>query len=149
MLDQRGVAQRFISLGQKHHVVWFAGAVLDASDRETRHSYTLALWQANIEQVLADWVSELAVQTYRGRDVVDLAQDETGVDIALNDGRVVRSQYLVGCDGGRSLVRKKASIGFSGWDADISYLIFEFDLNDRSTFGIRRIYLSVVLQTQR
>ncbi len=118
-------------------MVPFAGAVLDAGDRPTRHNYTLALWQARIEQGLADWVRELPVQFYRGCEVTDFSEDNGGVTVPLDDGRSLHARYLVGCDGGRSLVRKKAGIGFPGWDPDISYLIFEADTADEPAWGIR------------
>lgn len=137
LLDQRGIAERFISQGEKHRVVPFAGVILDASDRPTRHNYTLALWQAKIERGLADWVSELAVRTYRGCEVQGFVSNEAQVEIALEDGRTMRSHYLVGCDGGRSLVRKTAGIDFPGWEPELSYLIFEADMAEEPPFGIR------------
>ncbi|MBP0581034.1 FAD-dependent monooxygenase [Labrys sp. LIt4] len=137
VLDQRGIADRFVSQGEKHRVVPFAGTVLDASDRPTRHNYTLALWQAKIERILADWIGELAVPVYRGCEVTGFTQDDTGVTIGLNDGRTMRAKYLAGCDGGRSLVRKTAGIDFPGWGPDISYLIFEADMAEEPALGMR------------
>lgn len=137
LLDQRGIAERFLSQGEKHHVVLFAGAMLDASDRPTRHNYTLALWQAKIERSLSDWTSELAVKAYRSSEVTGFVQNDAYVDVALNDGRILRSKYLVGCDGGRSLVRKTADIDFPGWEPAISYLIFEADMADEPALGMR------------
>lgn len=137
VLDQRGIADRFLLKGEKHPVVMFAGAVLDASDRPTRHSYTLAVWQSEIERGLAEWARELSVKFYQDAEVTTFAQDESGVTVALNGGRWLRSDYLVGCDGGRSLIRRTAGIVFSGTDADISYLIFESEMADRPALGIR------------
>jgi len=137
LLDQRGIAERFISQGEKHRVVPFAGVILDASDRPTRHNYTLALWQAKIERGLADWVSELAVRTYRGCAIKGFVSNDAQVEIALQDGRKMRSHYLVGCDGGRSLVRKTAGIDFPGWEPELSYLIFEADMANEPPLGIR------------
>jgi 2-polyprenyl-6-methoxyphenol hydroxylase-like FAD-dependent oxidoreductase len=137
LLDQRGIADCFISQGEKHYVVLFAGAVLDARDRPTRHNYTLALWQAAIERNLADWVSELSVQTYRGCEVTDFVQTATEVKVKLDGNRTVRSKYLVGCDGGRSLVRKLAGIDFPGWEPILSYLIFEADMVQEPPLGLR------------
>ena len=137
LLDQRGIAERFISQGEKHRVVPFAGVILDASDRPTRHNYTLALWQAKIERGLADWVSELAVRTYRGCEIKGFVSNDAQVEIALQDGRKMRSHYLVGCDGGRSLVRKTAGIDFPGWEPELSYLIFEADMANEPPLGIR------------
>src|SRR2546428_3282686 len=123
VLDQRGIADRFLSQGQVAQVAGFAGVPLDISDFPTRHNYGLGLWQNHIERILADWVDELGVPIYRGRDVTGFAQDDTGVDVALSDGQSLRADYLVGCDGGRSLGRKAAGIAFPGWGPTVSWLI--------------------------
>lgn len=138
VLDQRGIADRFVSQGQVVRRAPFAGTTLDISDLATRHNYFLALWQPRTEQILADWVRELAVPIYRGCEVTGFAQDETGVSVELSDGRSLRAKYLVGCDGGRSLIRKKASIDFPGWDASASYLIAEIETAEAPPWGIRR-----------
>jgi len=138
MLDQRGIADLLISQGQVLRRAPFAGTTLDISDLPTRHSYFLALWQIHIERILADWVGELAVRIYRGREVTGLAQDDTGVEVELYDGESMRAKYLVGCDGGRSLVRKKAGVDFPGWDASTSYLIAEIETAEEPEWGIRR-----------
>src|SRR5207237_2160926 len=101
------------------------------------HNYGLALRQEPIERTLAAWVAELLVPTYRERDVTGFTQDDTGVDVELSDGSSLRAQYLVGCDGGRSLIRKKAGIDFPGWDPSISYLIAEFEMTGAPAVGIR------------
>jgi 2-polyprenyl-6-methoxyphenol hydroxylase-like FAD-dependent oxidoreductase len=137
LLDQRGVADRFLSQGTIMQVAGFAMIRLDISDFPTRHNYGLALQQERIERILAAWVEELEVPTYREREVTGFAQDETGVDIALSDGRSVRAKYLVGCDGGRSLVRKHAGIDFPGWDPSVSFLIAEVEMTD-PVIGMRR-----------
>jgi 3-(3-hydroxy-phenyl)propionate hydroxylase len=138
VLDQRGVADRFLSQGKVMQVAGFATVPLDISDLPTRHNYGLALWQERIERILAAWVDELAVPIYREREVTGFAQDDTGVDVELSDGRSLRATYLVGCDGGRSLVRKKAGIDFPGWDPSTSYLIAEVEMTGEPSFGIRR-----------
>src|SRR5687767_2659113 len=112
VLDQRGIADRFLSEGQEAQVTGFASTRLDISDFPTRHNYGLALWQSHIERILAGWVAELPVTFYRGRDVTVLAQGDAGVDVHVSDGQRLRAQYLVGCDGGRSVVRKPAGIEF-------------------------------------
>src|SRR5215203_1572205 len=122
VLDQRGIAERFLSQGQVAQITGFAWIPLDISDVPTRHNYGLALWQNHIERILAGWVGELAVPIYREREVTGFAQEETGVDVELSDGRSLRAEYLAGCDGGRSLVRKAAGIEFPGWDATTSAL---------------------------
>src|SRR5246127_4991347 len=110
VLDQRGIAERFLSQGQVAQVAQFSGTPLDISDFPTRHPYGLGLWQNHIERTLAGWVDELGVQIYRGREVAGIGQDDTGVDVRLSGGQSLRAAYLVGCDGGRSLVRKTAGI---------------------------------------
>ena len=120
ILDQRGIADRFLSEGQVVQVGQFAGVPLDISDLPTRHPYSLGLWQNHIERILAGWVGELPVTIYRGREVTGFAQDDTGVDVELSDGQSLRAEYLVGCDGGRSLIRKAAGIEFPGWDPTTS-----------------------------
>jgi len=138
VLDQRGIAERFLSQGQVGQVAGFSFIPLDISDFPTRHNYGLGLWQNQIERILADWVSELPVTFHRGREVTGFAQDDTGVDVELSDGASLRAQYLVGCDGGRSLVRKTAGIDFPGWEASTSYLIAEVEMAEEPPWGIRR-----------
>ena len=110
----------------------------DISDFPTRHHYGLGLWQNHIERILAGWVDELEVPIYRGREVTGFAQDDTGVDVELSDGQSLRAQYLVGCDGGRSLIRKAAGIEFPGWDPTTSCLIAEVEMAEEPELGIRR-----------
>jgi 2-polyprenyl-6-methoxyphenol hydroxylase-like FAD-dependent oxidoreductase len=138
VLDQRGIADRFLSPGQAAQIASFATFPLDISDFPTRHNYGLALWQNRIERILADWVDELAVPIYRGREVTGFAQDDSGVDVALSGGQSLRAKYLVGCDGGRSLIRKQAGIDFPGWDPSISYMIAEVEMAEEPAWGIRR-----------
>ncbi len=138
VLDQRGVAERFLSQGQAMQVAGFSFIPLDISDFPIRHNYGLALRQNHIERILAEWVSELPVKLYRGRDVTGFVQDDTVVDVELAGGASLRAQYLVGCDGGRSLIRKKAAIDFPGWDASTSYLIAEVEMAEEPAWGVRR-----------
>jgi 3-(3-hydroxy-phenyl)propionate hydroxylase len=137
VLDQRGIAERFLSQGQVMQVAGFAMIRLDISDAPTRHHYGVAMRQEVIERVLAAWVDELKVPTYRGVDVTGFVQDDTGVDVALSDGRSLRASYLVGCDGGRSRIRKAAGIEFPGWDPSITWLIAEADMTEEPPWGVR------------
>lgn len=138
VLDQRGIAGRFLSEGQTVQVASFAGVRLDISDFPTRHNYALGLWQNHIERILAGWVEELAVPIYRGIEVTGFAQDNFGVDVELSDGRSLRTKYLVGCDGGRSRIRKAAGIEFAGWDPTTSSLIAEVEMTEQPELGIHR-----------
>jgi 2-polyprenyl-6-methoxyphenol hydroxylase-like FAD-dependent oxidoreductase len=143
VLDQRGIVERFLAQGQKAQVAGFARVTLDLSDFPTRHNYVLGLWQNHIERLLSDWVGERAVQIHRGAEVIGCTQDDTGVDIALSNGRSLRSQYLIGCDGGRSVVRKAAGIEFAGWDPTLSSLIAEVEMAEAPPLGIHRTALGV------
>lgn len=130
VLDQRGVAERFLAEGDVMQIQSFAGVPLDIGDLPSRHPYGLALWQRDFERIVAGWVEELGVPFLRRREVVGATQDDDGVDVALSDGTSVRARYLVGCDGGRSVVRKSAGIAFPGWDPTTSWLIAEADMDD-------------------
>ncbi|HEX7153056.1 MAG TPA: FAD-dependent monooxygenase [Thermoanaerobaculia bacterium] len=138
VLDQRGIADRFLGAGQVAQVAGFASVRLDLSDFPTRHPYGLGLWQNHIERILAGWVRELEVPIHYGLEVTGFTQDDSGVDVQLSDGRSLRAQYLAGCDGGRSLVRKAAGIDFPGWDPTTSSLIAQVEMAEEPELGIRR-----------
>jgi 2-polyprenyl-6-methoxyphenol hydroxylase-like FAD-dependent oxidoreductase len=138
VLDQRGIADRFLEEGQVAQVAGFAFNRLDISDFPTRHNYGLGLWQNHIERILAGWVDELDVTFYRSREVTGFEQHDTGVDIHVSDGRTLRAGYLVGCDGGRSLVRKTAGIDFPGWDPTMSAIIAEAEVREQPELGVRQ-----------
>jgi 3-(3-hydroxy-phenyl)propionate hydroxylase len=138
VLDQRGIADRFLSAGQVAQVTGFALTRLDISDFPTRHNYGLALRQKHIESILASWVTELKVPILYGREIMGFAQHDGAVDVALADGRSLRAQYLVGCDGGRSLVRKTAGIDFPGWDASTSNILAEVEMTETPPYGVHR-----------
>src|SRR3712207_4298022 len=135
---QRGNALRFLARGAVARGAGFACLPWHISVFPPRHNYALALWQNHIERILAGWVGELAVPIYRGREVTGFAQDDTGVDVEVSDGQSLRAEYLVGCDGGRSLIRKAAGIEFPGWDPTTSCLIAEVEMAEEPEWGLRR-----------
>jgi len=143
IFDQRGIAGRFIAEGQKAQATGFAGVRFDISTLPTRHPYTLGLWQTHVERILAGWVNELGAPTIRGVDVTGFAQDTSGVDVTLSDGRVLRANYLVGCDGGRSLIRKLSGIDFPGSDATVSNIIGEIEVTTQPPLGVHRTPLGI------
>ncbi|HET7888096.1 MAG TPA: FAD-dependent monooxygenase [Bradyrhizobium sp.] len=143
LFDQRGIAERFLARGQVAQVAGFAWIRLDISDFPTRHPYGLALWQIEIERILEQWTREFDVPIYRGREVIDIAQDEAGVDIMLAGGMRLRTGYLVGCDGGRSTVRKAAGIDFPGAEPTSSSIIAEVEMAEEPQWGVRRDALGV------
>ncbi len=137
VLDQRGIAERFLPAGQMMQIVSFV-VRLDISDFPTRHNYGLALGQREFERIIAGWVDELEVPILRSREVIGFAQDQQGVDVELSDGSPLRAEYLVGCDGGRSVVRKAAGIDFPGWDPTTSWMIAEVEMTEEPEIGVRR-----------
>src|SRR6476620_11405637 len=137
VFDQRGVAARFLAEGQTAQVATFGTAVLDMSDFPTRNPYSLGLWQNHIERIMAGWLAELPAQVRYGCEVTGFTHDDGGVDVELSDGEVLRAQYLAGCDGGRSLIRKHAGIDFPGWDATRSNLIAEAEMTGDPELGVR------------
>ena len=143
VFDQRGIADRFLAEGQQAQVHGYASVKLDISDFPTRHPYGLGLWQNHIERILAGWVGELPVTFYRACEVTGFTQDDGGVDVMLSNARLagsqsLRAEYLVGCDGGRSVVRKTAGIAFPGWEASTSNLIAEVEMTEQPELGVHR-----------
>jgi 2-polyprenyl-6-methoxyphenol hydroxylase-like FAD-dependent oxidoreductase len=137
VLDQRGVADRFLVEGQTAQAAMFGTTMLDMSDFPTRHPYALGIWQNQIERIMAAWIAELPVRIYYGSEVTGFTQDDSGVDVERSGEESLRAQYLVGCDGGRSLIRKAAAIEFPGLDATRSTLIAEVELTEEPPRGMR------------
>jgi 3-(3-hydroxy-phenyl)propionate hydroxylase len=137
ILDQRGIADRFLAEGKTYPVPYGGRIMLDMGDFPTRHPYTLGLWQNHIERILAGWVDELAVPIRRGVEVTGLAQDEDGVVITLGEGDQLRAKYVVGADGGRSVIRKAAGIHFPGRAATTSALIAEVEVTEPLPDGVK------------
>jgi 2-polyprenyl-6-methoxyphenol hydroxylase-like FAD-dependent oxidoreductase len=137
VFDQRGVADRFLAEGQEVQASMFGSTVLDMSDFPTRHPYSLAIWQKHIERIMADWISELGVNVQYAQEVANFTPEDAGVEVRLTEGTSLRGRYLVGCDGGRSLVRKTAGIDFPGWDPTRSNLIAEVQLTEEPPGGMR------------
>jgi 2-polyprenyl-6-methoxyphenol hydroxylase-like FAD-dependent oxidoreductase len=138
VLDQRGIADRFLSEGTIDRNVHYSGIFFDVSDLPTRHNYWLWLLQYRVEKILSDWVTELGVPIHYGRAVTGFTQDPTGVDVVVSDATTMRASYLVGCDGGRSLIRKTAGIAFPGWDASTSCLVADVELTEEPPWGLHR-----------
>lgn len=111
--DQPGIADRFLSRVRQPGSGTFPD-LFDISNPPTRHNYLLAMRQDRVERILVGRVGDLGAPVYRGREVTGIAQDDVGVGIELSGGQSLRAEYLVGCDGGRSLIRKAAGIEFPG-----------------------------------
>ncbi|WP_410657641.1 rifampin monooxygenase [Amycolatopsis sp. lyj-112] len=130
ILDQRGVLDRFLELGQKYPVRGsFAGITKPVPDGlDTAHPYLLGIPQTVVERLLNEHAAELGVEIRRSSEVVGLSQDDDGVDVDLADGTRLRARYLVGCDGGRSTVRKLLDVDFPGEPSHIETLLGEMEL---------------------
>jgi 2-polyprenyl-6-methoxyphenol hydroxylase-like FAD-dependent oxidoreductase len=138
VLDQRGIADRFLDEGTVWHTGHYAGLFFDVSDLSSRHNYGLRLLQYRVERILADWVADLGIAVDYGREVTGFTQDASGVDAAVSDGTTLRARYLVGCDGGRSIVRKAAGIDFPGWEPSTSCLVADVHLTGEPPWGLHR-----------
>ncbi|MFF7153715.1 rifampin monooxygenase [Streptomyces sp. NPDC008139] len=138
IMDQRGLLERFLALGTQHRVGGFFGGIgTEWPQRlDTAHGYVLGIFQTVTERLLTEHALELGVEFRRGCEVVGLSQDDEGVTAELADGSRLRSRYLVGCDGGRSTVRKLLGIGFPGEPSRVETLIGEMELDvDQETLA--------------
>jgi rifampicin monooxygenase len=125
VMDQRGLLDRFLALGQKYPVGgFFAGIPKPSPDRlDTAHPYVLGIPQTTTDRLLAEHATEVGAEIRRGCELAGLSQDEDGVTAGLADGTKLRSRYVVGCDGGRSTVRKLLGVGFPGEPATTEWLL--------------------------
>jgi 2-polyprenyl-6-methoxyphenol hydroxylase-like FAD-dependent oxidoreductase len=130
VMDQRGLLERFLALGQRFAVGgFFAGINKPWPDRlDTAHPYVLGIPQTTTERLLTEHATELGVKIRRGCELVGLSQDDHGVTVELATGTRLRSRYLVGCDGGRSTVRKLLGVGFPGEPTRVETLLDEVEL---------------------
>ncbi|MGH3777484.1 MAG: rifampin monooxygenase [Pseudonocardiaceae bacterium] len=130
VMDQRGVLERFVAHGQQYAVGgFFAGIDKPSPDRlDTAHPYVLGIPQTVVERLLTERAIELGAEIRRGCELVGLSQDDHGVTAELADGTQLRSRYLVGCDGGRSTVRKLLGVGFPGEPTRVETLLGEMEV---------------------
>jgi 3-(3-hydroxy-phenyl)propionate hydroxylase len=130
VLDQRGVLDRFLAEGELQPVGHFSGLYLDFDESESRHPYPLMILQSAVERLLEEWATELGVRMCWSSEVSGIRQDGTGVTVDLGAAGALRARYLVGCDGGRSSVRKLAGIDFPGTEPTMTALIGDVELPD-------------------
>ncbi len=133
VMDQRGLLDRFLALGKQHPVGgFFAGISKPSPERlDTAHGYVLGIPQTVTDRLLAEHAVEVGAEIRRGCTLVGLSQDEDGVTVELADGTRLRSRYLVGCDGGRSTVRRLLGVGFPGEPSRVETLLGEVELTAR------------------
>ncbi|BBY16086.1 rifampin monooxygenase [Mycolicibacterium litorale] len=130
VMDQRGVLERFLAHGQRHPLGgFFAGIVKPApAHLDTAHGFILGIPQPVTDRLLTDRAAELGTEIRRGHEVVALTQDDEGVTVQTADGTQLRSRYVVGCDGGRSTVRKLLGVEFPGEPSTVETLLGEMEL---------------------
>ena len=130
VLDQRGLLERFLAHGQQHPLrSSFAAIDKPVPDRlDTAHGYVLGIPQTTTDRLLAEHAAEVGAEIRRGSELVGLSQDDDGVTVELADGTRLRSRYLIGCDGGRSTVRKLLGVGFPGEPSSVETLLGEMEV---------------------
>ena len=130
VMDQRGLLERFLALGQQYPVGGFAGIAKPPPERlDTAHAYILGIPQTTTDRLLTEHAGDLGVEIRRGVELVGLSQDDDAVTAELADGTQLRSRYLVGCDGGRSTVRRLLGVGFPGEPATTEWLLGEMEVS--------------------
>ncbi|MEU5850535.1 rifampin monooxygenase [Saccharopolyspora shandongensis] len=130
IMDQRGLLDRFLAHGQQYPLGgFFAGIAKPAPARlDTAHSYVLGIPQNVTERLLAEHAIEVGTEIRRGCELAGLSQDDDGVTAELADGTQLRARYLVGCDGGRSTVRKLLGVAFPGEPSTTDMLLGEMEV---------------------
>ncbi|MGV0814105.1 rifampin monooxygenase [Mycolicibacterium boenickei] len=149
VMDARGLLPRFLEHGQKHPVGGFFAGIAKPQPEglDTAHAYVLGIPQTITERLLTEHAVELGAEIRRGCEVTGLSQDGHGVTVELDDGARLRSRYLVGCDGGRSTVRKQLGIDFPGEPSTVETLLGEVELDvpmdtlDAVTADVRKTQL--------
>jgi 3-(3-hydroxy-phenyl)propionate hydroxylase len=135
LFDQRGIAERFLEEGMTAQVLSFANLPLDVAALPSRHAYTVGIPQVAVERILLGWITGLGVEVTRGVEVLGFTQDDDGVAVETSGG-IVRTAWLVGTDGGRSVVRKGAGIDFVGAEPTRSHLIAEVSITEPAETGM-------------
>lgn len=130
VLDQRGLLERFLALGTRHPLGGYFAAIPKPSPGglDSAHAYVLGIPQTTTDRLLAEHAVEVGVEVRRGCELVGLSQDDKGVTVELADGTPLRSRYLVGCDGGRSTVRRLLGVGFPGEPSRVESLLGEMEV---------------------
>ncbi|MCX4651243.1 rifampin monooxygenase [Streptomyces microflavus] len=132
VMDQRGLLDRFLAVSEKFQVGGFFGGIQKPwPDRlDTAHPYGLSTLQPVTERLLRERAVELGAELRRGCEVTGVSQQDDGVTVTLADGTRLRSRYLVGCDGGRSVVRKELGIAFPGEPATVETLLGDMEMTE-------------------
>ncbi len=137
LLDQRGLLDRFRAGSKEWPKAHFAGIqpLLRLDRLDSDQAYSLLIPQVRTERLLRERALELGVELRSGHRVTALSQDPDGVSVEVSgpDGDYrAAARYLVGCDGGRSAVRRLAGIGFPGTGGSVTALLGDVVLDDPS-----------------
>jgi 2-polyprenyl-6-methoxyphenol hydroxylase-like FAD-dependent oxidoreductase len=141
ILDQRGILDRFLTVGQQYPGMLgrFAGIDKPApTNLDTAHGYILGIPQPVTDRLLTERAEQLGAEIRRGVELVGFSQNQNGVDVELADHTHVHARWLVGCDGGRSLVRKMLGVGFPGESATTEWILGEVEIT-ATTDDVTRI----------
>ncbi|WP_062982187.1 rifampin monooxygenase [Nocardia anaemiae] len=130
LMDQRGLLDKVLALGKQYPLGGFFAGIKKPRPEglETTYPFVLSIPQPVTERLLIEHATELGVEIRRSCEVVGSSQDDDGVSVELADGTRLRSRYLVGCDGGRSTVRKLLGVEFPGEPTRVETLLGEVEL---------------------
>ncbi len=131
IMDQRGLLDRFLARGRQYPGGARRFAGIDKPSPvtlDTAHGYVLGIPQPVTDRLLAERAVELGARIRRGHEVTGIEQDDDGVTVELADGARLRSRWLVGCDGGRSLIRRLLGVGFPGDAPQTEWLLAEVEV---------------------
>ncbi|MEU7926881.1 rifampin monooxygenase [Micromonospora sp. NPDC049801] len=130
IMDQRGLLERFLALGTRHPLGGYFAAIPKPppGGLDSAHAYVLGIPQTTTDRLLAEHAVEVGVEVRRGSEVVGLRQDDDGVTVELADGTRLRSRFVVGCDGGRSTVRRLLGVDFPGEPSRVDSLLGEMEV---------------------
>ncbi|MBT2386570.1 FAD-dependent monooxygenase [Streptomyces sp. ISL-11] len=125
IFDQRGLLSRFgdIDTSTQGH---FGGLPIDFALLDGARQAAKSVPQSHTEAVLEEWVTSLGTDLRRGHQVLSFTDegDHVAVTVQGPDGEsVLSAQYLVGCDGGRSMIRKAAGFDFPGTAATMEMFL--------------------------
>ncbi len=138
LMDQRGLAGRFLAVGRTVPGWQFAATLktpLDFSALASPHPHALLLAQSYTEALLEERARELGARIHRGHEVTGLKQKDDSVEVDLRGPTgptSVRAAYAAGCDGARSLVRRTAGIAFPGTDESFTAMVGDFAAADHA-----------------
>ncbi|MET8998033.1 FAD-dependent monooxygenase [Amycolatopsis sp. NPDC004169] len=131
LMAMRGLLDRLLAHGRQRPAGGFFAAIPAPPPRDlgSAHAFLLGIPQPVVVRLLEEHAAGLGAQIRHGAALVDFEQDDEGVTVELAGGERLRARYLVGCDGGRSAVRKLSGIGFPGEPSRTETLMGEMEVD--------------------